>query len=401
MRVLSIAPILPYPPNQGWRVRTWHLLRSLSEAAHVTLLTWAPAGEPAGHVEHVAALVDDLRLGRLEPVDVGPAARARRLARFLAGGRPPFVQAMLEERESSLAALVEGLADPFDVIVFEEEALTALRLPLRSASRVVHRLEAFERALREVRRASPMGRARARVEARAWRRFDAQVMEGMSLAVATSPEVATELAERSRATPSRVVLNGVELREMRTPPARGRDVAFVGTMDYPPNVDAAVWLASELWPAMRPRLPGARLRLVGRDPAPAVRRLAGPDIDVTGEVPDIAESCDGVRVGIVPLRAGMGIKNKTLDFMSMGIPVVSTRAGAEGIAATADDGLVVADHTQTIVDATVSLMSDDGAVARLGEAARAYVAHHHSWKRIGEDYVALLTEVALSATRAR
>lgn len=398
MHVLSIAPLLPFPPNHGWRVRTWHLLRCLADHATVTLLTWEPEATPLEHRAAVAGVVDQLLLFPQVRPPMRLADRIGRQARFLAGGAPPFVQAMTDERSASFAAAGAAIAArhrqlPIDVVVFEEEAMRGMPLPPIPAPVVVHRLDAFARALREVRAASRMGRFVTRLEHRRWEAFDRSVLVGTALGIATSPEVREELVPIAGGVPLDVVLNGVELRPRVAPPETGHDVAFIGSMDYGPNIDAVLWFAADLWPLLSHDLPGSRFRVIGRDPVAEVRALAGTTVDVTGEVPDVGAACEGVRVGVVPLRAGMGIKNKTLDFMSVGIPVVVTSSGAEGIAAGSDDGLIRVDGPDEIVDAVRWLMRDDDAVCRLGTAARAYVERNHAWSSIAAGYVEMLEGV--------
>lgn len=405
MHVLSIAPILPYPPDHGWRVRTWHLLGGLAARHEVTLLTWVPDGEPAAHLDAVRE-----RLGQLEALPLRGAprslvARARRHAAFLAGGLPTYVQEMFEERGLRTAVGRHALgttltrlhaANRVDVIVFEEEAMRLMPLPecLRAAPVAVHRLEVFEPLMRELRRRSLAGRAYSPLERPRWARFDREVLAGVDLIVSTSEETAAELAPYRRGAPVLIVPNGVEQRSLRTPPADGLDVAVLGTMDYGPNVEGAVWFVRQVWPRLREQHPESRLRLVGRDPVGAIRELRGPDVEVTGTVPDVTRACEGVRVGVVPLRSGMGIKNKTLDFMSMGLPVVSTPLGAEGVAARDRDGLVVVPaQAVDLAEAVSRFLSDPALAMKAGAAARSYVARWHSWELIGASYADRLAEL--------
>jgi glycosyltransferase involved in cell wall biosynthesis len=190
------------------------------------------------------------------------------------------------------------------------------------------------------------------------------------------------------------------LRTLRTPPSDAVDVAVLGTMDYGPNVEGAVWFVREVWPVIRAQHPESRLRLVGRNPTRPIRDLASADVTVTGEVADVAVACEGVRVGVVPLLSGMGIKNKTLDFMSMGLPVVTTSLGAEGIAAGPDDGLetVPADPNR-LAAAIVRMLDDPGLASARGSAARSYVVHHHSWAAIGATYSDTLATLAGAGPR--
>jgi glycosyltransferase involved in cell wall biosynthesis len=407
MHILSVAPILPYPPNHGWRVRTWHLLRALVLQHDVTLLTWTAPGETAENIRFVEDAVTRLIALPLGSAPRGALVRAMRQARFVFGGLPTYVHEMFQQRglldEAKRRAIDDQLraldaAHPVDVVVFEEEAMKLMApLPVRDAPVAVHRLEVFERLMRQLRSTSPIGRAYSTVEARRWGAFDREVLEGIDLIVSTSPETVDALKPYHAGLPITIVPNGVETRALRTLPgdAAATDVAVLGTMDYGPNVDGAIWFVHDVWPAIREIHPESRLRLVGRNPVRSIRDLASEDVIVTGEVPDVADACEGVRVGVVPLRSGMGIKNKTLDFMSMGLPVVSTPLGAEGVAAGPEEGLLVVDvSADALVGALIPLLANASLASARGAAARTYVEKRHSWSVIGSAYADALATLA-------
>ncbi len=120
--------------------------------------------------------------------------------------------------------------------------------------------------------------------------------------------------------------------ERGTPGWDGRaGLVFLGNYAHAPNVDAAQWLCSAIWPLLQQRLPGLRLLLAGADPTRAVRALARSDVDVTGFVEDPAMLLATSRVFVAPLRFGAGIKGKIVYALAHGIPVVTTPIGAEGI----------------------------------------------------------------------
>ena len=120
-----------------------------------------------------------------------------------------------------------------------------------------------------------------------------------------------------------------------TPSPRGfadrSGIAFVGNYAHQPNIDAAAWLCSEIMPQVLKTHPDVVLTLAGADPPLAVRRLAGENIEVPGYVDDIDSLLDSSRVFVAPLRYGAGIKGKILRALAVGIPVVTTPIGAEGI----------------------------------------------------------------------
>ena len=158
-------------------------------------------------------------------------------------------------------------------------------------------------------------------------------------------------------------------------------VVFVGLMGWTPNVDAAVWLVRSVWPRVRAKVPGAQLRLVGREPAPAVQALAGEGVTVTGTVPAVAPHLEAARVVVAPLRAGGGSRLKILEGLDAGRPVVATTVGAEGLEQLVGRGIVIEDDPVAYAEAIVRLLLDPHEAASLGAAGNQAVRETFAWDR--------------------
>jgi glycosyltransferase involved in cell wall biosynthesis len=146
----------------------------------------------------------------------------------------------------------------------------------------------------------------------------------------------------------------------RTAPPPDLSLIFVAGFAHPPNVDAAVWLVEEVLPLVRRQLPQVRLSLVGSNPTDQVRALAGPNVDVTGYVTDaeLAELYDTARVAIVPLRFGAGVKLKVVEAMQMGVPLVTTWVGGQGLPGLGSVASVQ-DQPEALARECVNLLQDD------------------------------------------
>jgi glycosyltransferase involved in cell wall biosynthesis len=158
-------------------------------------------------------------------------------------------------------------------------------------------------------------------------------------------------------------------------------VLMSGVMRYAPNVEAARWFVAEVWPEIRKRRPTARFILVGRDPTPAIQSLNGRDgITVTGTVDEPADWIARAEVCVAPIRAAAGLQNKILEAMAMAKAVVATPEANEGIAATADRDLLVADGARAFADAVLGLLDDAERRAALGDRARDFVEAEWTWE---------------------
>lgn len=393
MRILSVSWAFPYPPDHGTRLREWHLLRRIARSEDVTLLTWTAPSTPPEHVAAVEDAVTRLIAVPAALPSLGAPARVWRRLRWLAGGDLPYVH-LLERGYPA-----PGDLPPADVVVAEDDA-SAFLMPEVDAPRAVHRHNVLSETVRELRAAGSLGwakRLRWALEGPSWRRFDREVNRRADLVITTTDGTAGLVRRVTPDARVAVVPNGTVVPERSVRPGDRPCAAFIGTMDYEPNADAAVRLARAIWPAVESRHPGAELRIVGRDPIPRVRRLARPGIVVTGEVPDVPAACDGAWIGIVPLVAGSGLKNKTVELMAMGMPVVTTPVGAEGIRATPEDGLLVFETDAEIADAATSLLSDPRRAAELGSRARAHVQASFSWDAAAATYLEQLRRLAAEA----
>jgi GT2 family glycosyltransferase/ubiquinone/menaquinone biosynthesis C-methylase UbiE len=172
--------------------------------------------------------------------------------------------------------------------------------------------------------------------------------------------------------------------------AERRDVIFVGGFAHAPNVDAAVWLAKEIFPRIRKEVPGVHLYLVGSNPPEAVKELANNWITVTGFVSDedLMHRYSEARVAIAPLRFGAGMKGKVIEAMRYGLPCVTTSIGAQGLG-DAGEFLAVGDEPEQLAAKVVELIRDDTLWMRSSLASQRFVSERFSeaalWRIVSHD----------------
>lgn len=215
-----------------------------------------------------------------------------------------------------------------------------------------------------------------RVESVALRRMERKTIGEFDHVVVVSQEEEERLNGRVRSV--LVCPNGREPTAV-LPEAPEATVAFVASMGWAPNVDAAVWLGREIWPLVQAAVPEARLLLVGREPAPAVRALADENIHVTGTVSDVTPYLAQSRAVVAPLRAGGGTRLKIMEALDTGRPVVATTVGCEGMDDLVGRGVVVADTEAGLADAIVCLLVDPARASALGRTGHDAVAADHTW----------------------
>lgn len=322
----------------GWRRR-----RALARAWALGPWPWRTAWFHAPALQ--AALDGLLARRRVDAVVLEDAAAAYRL--------PPGTPTVVTEHEARRAVSTAGLSTRQRLLELHE----ARRFP-------AHRLETW---------------ARADV-------IQVFTREERDVVAATAPA----LAERVRVVPFGVPLGPV------APPAEpgARDVLFTGSFAHPPNVDAAIWLATEILPA----LPEATLTIVGPEAPAAVLALAGPRVRVLGAVPSLDPLVAQAAVLAAPVRTGGGMRMKVLHGLASGRPVVTTTLGAQGLDIGGPPPLLIADDTAAMVTALRRLLEDDALRAELAARGRAHVEAGYGPAAYGER-VAASAEAAIARAR--
>ena len=187
--------------------------------------------------------------------------------------------------------------------------------------------------------------------------------------------------------PIAVVPNGVDTKYFNFHERLSADpnILFVGNFAYPPNEDGFWYFYREIFPSVRKQVPAASLWAVGRDPTPEMCELQHQDVQVrvTGFVPDMRSYYEKSAVCVVPIRFGGGTRLKVLEAFSVGVPVVSTTVGIEGIPASPEEHLLVRDTAREFAHGVAELLKRPESGQRLASAARRLVEEKYDWSIIG------------------
>jgi len=192
--------------------------------------------------------------------------------------------------------------------------------------------------------------------------------------------------------PYLVVPNGADLSSF-SPAARqpGEPVLlYVGAMHYYPNIDAVHYFFETMFDRIREAVPNTQVQIVGHSPPHDIQEMARqPGIQVTGSVDDVRPYYSSATVFVVPLRLGGGTRLKIIEAMAMGLPVVSTSVGAEGLDLRDGQDILLANDPISFADATVRLLTDPGLRQHLAQNAR-QAAQRYDWDKLSEPWVELV-----------
>ncbi|MBS2030756.1 MAG: glycosyltransferase [Deltaproteobacteria bacterium] len=389
LRVLAVLPAVPFPSNSGGLLRSLTQLRSLDAHFQLTVLALQrPLQDAEALRRSLTARVITV------PFQAGgPEAMAAELGALTLG--KPLFYARYAPRALA-RALEEALRkEPFDVVHFDHlhtAQLVPLVRKLQPRARVVldqHNVEA-QLVERMAPLAAPHLRLGLRWQARRLRKLETQIVREVDAVLACSSLDAAQF-HKMGARCVEVVPNPATVDVHTTGRLPRRDIAYVGSFDWWPNIDAALVLAKDIWPRCEGKLPDARLMIVGRDPPEAILQLASPRVIVTGRVPSVGPYLDGARVAAVPLRAGSGTRLKILEAWAHGVPVVSTPLGAEGLPVRDGENVLLAEKPEHFARALLRVFEEPSLAAQLTEGAlRSARAYHPA--RIGEQLAAFYRE---------
>jgi glycosyltransferase involved in cell wall biosynthesis len=173
-------------------------------------------------------------------------------------------------------------------------------------------------------------------------------------------------------------------------------MVFVGTLNWYPNVDAVIFILRDIWPALRSRVPGVTLDIVGAGAPRSLAQLAArsPGVTMHGFVPEIRPIIERASLYLCPIRDGGGTKLKVLDALAMGKCIVAHPVACEGIAVTPGLDILFAESAPDFVEQIARLLPDANRRADIGRAARKLAEREFSFDAIGEDFAAALSSVA-------
>jgi glycosyltransferase involved in cell wall biosynthesis len=408
MKILWVKAGKLLPVDTGGKIRSYNLLRQLAARHEVVLLSYyggardeayeAEIGRhlPGAHTIHTAApdsttferALDYLRrVRRPEPYAVtkftDPAVR-RTVADWL--GERRFDVAVCDFLSASLN-FPRTLATPS--VLFQHNVESAL----------------WRRQARH--EPNPLKRAVFKIEAGKMLRYERAAVRRFHHVIAVSEHDREQMSSWAEGHRISVVPTGVDLRTYRATAEEasvetpgGPLVLFLGSMDWEANVDGVDYFCREVWPRVLAEVPGARFRIVGRNPQARVLKLASDSVEVTGTVPSVVEHLREAAVFVVPLRVGGGTRLKIFEAMAAGKAVVSTTVGAEGLDVSHGRDILLADDAETFAESVVALLKDEAARRRL-ELAASELAARYDWPVVARGFEETLARVAREASGTR
>jgi polysaccharide biosynthesis protein PslH len=397
MRILLLTQILPYPPDSGPKIKTYHVLRYLAESGHrVTLAAFVRKHEEPylQHIQPHCAEIHAVPLRRSRLVD------ARAYAASLQSGLPFLVT---RDAQPAMRRLMDRLAQQqFDIVHADQLTMAQFALQFRHASTAAAQLArlvfdahnaVYEIVARAGRTAPIFLRPVLRVEADRLRKYEGNLINQFDHTLAVSEvdkdALLNAIAHNSETQnlKSRISVIPIAVDCASLPPIKrdqpSDNILTVSTLFYPPNADGVRWFMNQIFPLVRHQVPNATLTIVGARPPKDIVDFGlrnAECVQVTGYVPDLQKRLERAALMVVPVRAGSGMRVRILEALARGIPVVTTKTGVEGIDAIDGEHLLVANEPREFAAAVVRLLNDPFLRESLIRNGRRLVEEKYDWQ---------------------
>lgn len=380
--LLFLAHRLPYPPNKGDKIRSYHLLRFL--ARHYRVYLGAFIDDPADRVH-----IDTLRqwCAEVKVVELNP-----RQAKFasLTGLLTNEALTLPYYRHSGLSRWVgETVSNNVIHTAVAFSSAMAQYVPRDMRIKLMDMVDVDSDKWAQYAPTKPWPLSWLyRREARKLGEWECSVARDFDASFLVSSAEAAHLKRMTTEADGKIdwFENGVDAAyfqpdsNLASPyPESIIPIVFTGAMDYWPNIDAVTWFANEIFPKVRDAIPHAMFAIVGSNPSEAVKALGAlPGVWVTGRVDDVRPYVQHAACAVAPLRLARGVQNKVLEAMAMARPVVASPQAAEGISAQAGEDFMVAENVADFAAQVTAVCKD--MYAEMGARARARILLAYDWQ---------------------
>lgn len=392
MNILIISPYLPYPPDDGVRIRLFNLIKRISRKHNVALLSFIDSVDQTRHVPFLSKYCC-----LVETVVTHRHARWSKFSSLiyaLYSGVPLESRlAFDKEMADKMHTLLEALH--FDIVHVDGIFMAGYLKEIPQASNIKKVVTVIDILSIKFRRMFKIEkklftRIRLLIDWLIMRKWEVRVLSEIDKGITVSSLDKQSLQRVDPRLDISVIDNGVDVEQYNPllPNREKKNILFLGIMGYQPNHDAALFFCTKILPLVKKKIANCKFFIVGKGPKQPILDLSDDEhVIVTGYVDDIRSFYQSSDISVVPLRAGGGSRLKILEAMALGRPVVSTSIGCEGLEVIAGQHLLVADDPEDFAKKTVQLLTDEALYDHLVREARKLVETQYSWDSVAENLV--------------
>lgn len=390
LKILFLAHLFPLPLDSGGKIKSYYTLKALAAEHDVRVLTFIRSDDERAHLDELESIckVEIVELKR------GILRRISDLLQAIAMGRSFIVS---RDYRDQMQAEFDRITSDFQPdVVHIDHLQMAQFVDFNSTYKTVldhHNVESMIiKRLAETSESLPV-RMYARIEWPKLQSYELDICRKASMVMTVSEEdksTLTGLCPELDNVESVPIGADVDYFQYVERAEGSKNILSIGTMYWPPNVDSMLYFTRDIYPLVKAKVPECTLTIAGQRPVESIRALASdPSVTVIGYVSDSRELSKDCGVFIVPLRSGSGVRVKILNALAMGLPVVSTSVGAEGLEVESGIHLMLADSPDDFADAVVKVLKDRELAESIGRNGRALVCEKYSWERVGHQLLSV------------
>lgn len=391
-KILVVTPRFPFPVIGGDRLRIYQICKELSRFNDITLVSLCSAGEMNIPVQGDNVFKDVHKISH---------SRLKSLFRTVLAilTRKPLQIAYYQS--GALRDYVERHSADYDVVIAHLIRSAQYLSASKAKSNILELTDAislnYSRMTRDL-AVKGIKYYAFSVEKTRLRDYEISAMRSSDASVLIS-DVDRSYLESYSDTLGRVVVsgNGIDLENYQYAFSPiSKTLVFIGSMDFLPNLDGALWFAKQVMPELV-KVDNFRFRVIGRISPTNVKKFeCFPYVDVIGEVESVSEAAKGALLGVCSVRIGAGVQNKVLEYMGMSLPAVISTVASEGIGAEDNTHCVIADSIEDYISAILKLSSDESFAGYLSLSGRKFVEDNFSWQSKLKPYVELIDSLPLA-----
>ena len=402
--LLFVSTRVLFPADSGGKIRTGQILRGMKGGAfHIRLMMPRPAGGTSEFADDVAAVSDEVVY--FEPYEREGLFWKLRRALWAFKDKP--IPVLSDWSKDAAECVGRELAREPSLVLFDfpHSAVLAPESFDRPSVMFTHNIEAviFERHWKVAK--SPLTRWLWKGQYLKMKAFEKDILNRFDTSIAVSPSDADYFREEYGVANSPSIETGTDLDFYQyREPTRDNDVVFCGSMDWIANIDGVRWFHDNVWPIVLDKVPSATMTVVGRKPPATLESHVAknsPEWTFTGFVDDVRDHVPGASAFVIPLRVGGGTRIKAFEAMAMGVPVVSTSIGMEGLAVEHGEHFLCADEPVDMAEQIVTLMQNAEERRRISGVARQLVQDRYSSEVVARQFEGICLGTLESWNKAR
>ncbi len=387
MKLFVLVSRVPYPLEKGDKLRAYHLMKELSKEHEITLCCLTDQRVDETAVAHLATFCHTVEVIRLNRV-----LQLFRLGLALFSSRPfqvhYFYQRKAHKKINKLITASGAEHIYCQLIRCSEYVKNLHHIP-----KTLDYMDALSKGMERLsKQAVWYLKPFAKAEAERLTRYEHLIFDYFDQHTIISDQD-RQLIVNSKRNSIQIILNGVDLNFFApTPTEQTVEVVFTGNMSYAPNVNSAEFLANDIMPLVRKRIPNAKVLIAGANPNAKVKSLASAHVEVSGWLEDIRDAYAKAKVFVAPMRIGTGLQNKLLEAMSMEIPCITSTLANNALKAEVGEEVLIGNSASELADLICELLENQDQRRSLGAKGRAFVKENYSWAAAGAELNALIKQ---------